>query len=289
MNYQGYYINLDSSLDRRKSIEEHLQKLNLKSFFERFNALSPKSEKELFGLKTSGELGIWLSILSLLKKISLENKDGIVHIIEDDFRFNDKTIKRLNEILLILENTDQDIFFLDYMVNLPLLNLINLHLRNKNEFGEEKEILYPARDYYFSCMSSFLIKKTSVKIFFEILNKVFLNLKSDKKLIPIDMALKRLIRNGVFKGSILVPPLGAPDWDLDKNSTIQDFNSKILNDSHRVYLLMRCAASGLKTSKFCTREFGKIIKKNLDIINVNNVEDFYKIVEDNKEKIRHDW
>ncbi len=289
MNYQGYYINLDSSLDRRQTMEEHLYDVNLKESFERFNALRPSSDKELYGLKTAGELGIWLSILSLLKKISLENDDGFVHIIEDDFRFNNKILKRLYEILEILGKTDEDIFFLDYMINLPLLNLINLHLRNKKEFGEEKEIFYPARDYYFSCMSSFLIKKTSVKFLFEILTRVYLNLKYYKKLIPIDMALKRLLRNGVLKGSIVVPPLGAPDWDLDKNSTIQNFCSKIINNSHQVYLLMRCCSSGIKSPEFCGKEFAKIINLNLDKIKIKNLEDFYKLVDIHKHKIKHDW
>ena len=288
MNYQGFYINLDTSLDRRKSLERHLESLKLKKNFKRFKALRPKSCEDLCGLKTPGEYGIWLSILSLLKEISIQNEDGFIHIIEDDFRFNERKIKRLYEVLEILGNTNHEILFLDYMINLPLLNLINLHIRYKEEFGEEKEIFYPAKDYYYSCMSSFLIRKSSTKMIFEILNRVFINLKSEKRLIPIDMALKRLLKNGVFKGSILVPPLGAPDWELDKNSTIQKVTS-IINDSQRVYLLMRCAAAGIKSPEFCAHQFGKIIKKNLDKLDINNNEDFYKLLVNNKEKIKHDW
>ena len=289
MKYKGYYINLDSSFKRRKSLENHLETINLKDSFERFKAYKPKYDQELFGLKTRGEMGIWISMLSLLKKISIENEDGFIHIIEDDFRFNERTTERLHEVLEILGNTNHEILFLDYMINLPLLNLINLHIRYKKQFGQEKEIFYPARDYYYSCMSSFLIRKSSTSMIFEILNRVFINLKSEKRLIPIDMALKRLLNNGVFKGSILVPPLGAPDWELDKNSTIQTVNSKIINDSQRVYLLMRCAAAGIKSPEFCAYQFGKIIKKNLDKLDINNNEDFYKLLVNNKEKIRHDW
>ena len=221
MDYQGFYINLDSSLERRKSIEKHLKNINLSANYKRFRACSPKPNQELFGLRTSGEYGIWLSMLSLLEKLSMEKDKGFVHIIEDDFRFNTKTIFRLKEILNIQEKNDQDILFLDYMISLPLLNLINLHIRNKNEFGDKREIFYPARNYYFSCMSSFLLRKSTIKLLFEILSKVFLNLQSEKKLIPIDMVLKRLLRSEVLKGSIIVPPLGSPDWDLDDRSTIQ--------------------------------------------------------------------
>tara|TARA_Y100000589_G_C27098277_1_gene606914 strand:+ start:278 stop:1147 length:870 start_codon:yes stop_codon:yes gene_type:complete len=289
MDYQGFYINLDTSLDRRKSLEKHLENIKLKKKFKRFSALRPESCDDLCGLKTPGEYGIWLSILSLLKEISTQNKDGFIHIIEDDFRFNEKTTKRLDEVLEIFGSTDQEILFLDYMINLPLLNLINLNIKYKKEFGEEKEIFYPARDYYYSCMSSFLIKKSSSEMLFKILNRVFINLKSYKKLIPVDMALKRLLRYGIFKGSILLPPLGAPDWDLDKNSTIQKFSSKIINDSQRVYLLIRCAASGIKSPEFCALEFGKIVEKNYDNLEIKNLEDLYNLLENNSEKIKHDW
>tara|TARA_A100001035_G_scaffold274938_1_gene267620 strand:+ start:211 stop:1080 length:870 start_codon:yes stop_codon:yes gene_type:complete len=289
MNYQGFYINLDSSLERRKSIEKHLKKINLSSNYQRFRAYSPKPNQDLFGLRTSGEYGIWLSMLSLLEKLSVEKDKGFVHIIEDDFRFNTKTILRLKEIISLQEKNDQDILFLDYMISLPLLNLINLHIRNKNEFGDKREIFYPARNYYFSCMSSFLLRRSSIKLLFEILNKVFLNLKLEKKLIPIDMVLKRLLRSEVFKGSIIVPPLGSPDWDLDNKSTIQSFTSQKLKDSKRVYTLIRCAASGTKSPDFCALEFAKIVKQNIDKLKITNLEDFYKFVENNKDKIRHDW
>ena len=131
MNYQGFYINLDSSTERRKSIEKHLKSINLSAKYQRFRAYCPNPNQDLFGLRTSGEYGIWLSMLSLLEKLSMEKDEGIVHIIEDDFRFNTKTISRLKEIINIQKNNDQDILFLDYMISLPLLNLINLHIRNK--------------------------------------------------------------------------------------------------------------------------------------------------------------
>ena len=289
MDYQGFYINLDSSSERRKSMEKHLKQINLSANYQRFKASTPKPNQDLFGLRTSGEYGIWLSILSLLEKLSFENDKGFIHIIEDDFRFNTKSIFRLKEIINIQEKKDQDILFLDYMINLPLLNLINLHLINKIEFGHKSEIFYPARNYYFSCMSSFLIRKKSITFLFQILSKVFLNLKSENKLIPIDMVFKRLFRSGVLKGSIVVPPLGSPDWDLDNKSTIQIFKSKNLKDSHRAYTLMRCAASGTKSPEFCALEFAKIIKQNIDKLEIRTLEDFYKLVEKNKGLIRHDW
>lgn len=289
MDYQGFYINLDSSTERRNSIEKHLKKINLNANYQRFKGISPKPNQDLFGLKTSGEYGIWLSILSLLEKLTLDNDKGFVHIIEDDFRFNTKAIFRLKEIINIQKKNDQDILFFDYMINLPLLHLINLHLRNKIEFGDKSEIFYPARNYYFSCMSSFLIRKSSINFLLEILSKVFSNLKSEKKLIPIDMVLKRLFRSGVFKGSILVPPLGSPDWDLDDKSTIQSFKSKNIKDSYRAYTLLRCAASGTKSPEFCAFEFAKIVQQNIDKLEIKTLEDFYKFVDNNKDKIRHDW
>ena len=62
-----------------------------------------------------------------------------------------------------------------------------------------------------------------------------------------------------------------------------------VKDSKRVYTLIRCAASGTKSLDFCALEFAKIIQQNVDKLKIRNLEDFYKLVENNKDKIRHDW
>ena len=63
MEFKGYFINLASKKDRRLSLEKHLKEVNLFNNFERFEAIKPKSNQDLNGLKTKGEYGVWLSYL----------------------------------------------------------------------------------------------------------------------------------------------------------------------------------------------------------------------------------
>ena len=291
MEFKGYFINLASKKDRRLSLEKHLKEVNLFNNFERFEAIKPKSNQDLNGLKTKGEYGVWLSYLTLFEKIIEDENNKIFLIIEDDFRFNNDALSILKTILSTEEFKSQDILFLDYLINMQILEqFLSIENNRKKFFKNEKNFYFSsAAHWYAACMSCFLINKSNSLYLFKMLQNLFDNLSAENKLIPVDMALKNLIKIRALNGSILIPPLGAPDWDLDKVSSIQtNYNNEIRN-SMRAYLLLRLAASGVESPTFCISRFSELINKNISSKPPFKLKDFYKYVLSNQNLLNHNW
>jgi len=289
MEFKGFFINLDSEKERRSSLEKHLEELGLEKNFERFEAIKPQLNQDLKGLRTIGEYGLWLSYLELFKKI-VENNNKMFLIIEDDFRFNNSAVSILKNILSREEVKSQNILFLDYLINMEILEqFLNIE-NNKPNLQQETNLFFvPAVHGYAACLSCFFINKSSSEYLLKLLQNLFNNLGAENKLEPVDITIKRLIAARCFKGSILIPPIGAPSWEFDKESSIQTAHKREINVAMRAYLLLRLAASGTESPSFCISQFSKLINKK--IISKPNYElkDFYKFFLDNKNKLNHNW
>ena len=291
MEFKGYFINLASKKDRRLSLEKHLKEVNLFNNFERFEAIKPKSNQDLNGLKTKGEYGVWLSYLTLFEKIIEDENNKIFLIIEDDFRFNNAAVSILKNILSAEEFKSQSILFLDYLINMQILEqFLSIENNNKNFYKNGKNFYFsPAAHWYAACLSCFLIDKSNSLYLLKLLRNLFDNLSAENKLIPVDMALKKLIGIRALNGSILIPPIGAPDWDLDKKSSIQTNTNNEIRDAMRAYLLLRLAASGVESPAFCISKFSKLINKNIFSKPPYKLKDFYEFVLANKNLLNHNW
>ena len=288
MLFKGYYLNLKNSNDRNTSLKKHLKEIKLKNHFQRFGAFEPNINQDFKGIKR-GEYGIWISIMNFLDKIEDNNDKNFVLLIEDDFRFNPSSISRLEKLLINLNDSDKDIIFLDYHINIPLLEKLYFINQKKVDFYNSEEHFLLASEDYHACMSALLIRKSRAKFLSAVLRKIFKKLSIKKQLLPIDIILKYLFRKELIRGYLLYPPLGCPDWEFDEVSTIQVDRELSIRQSMRAYLLFRCAVSGTKHIKFCCQEFANIIDKKINLENYNNFNDFYKLVSKNKNRIRHDW
>ena len=289
MNFKGFYINLNSENFRRENLIKHLIEVKLYDKYERFEAISPNTDSKLFGLKTPGEYGLWLTIIKLLKNIPSVNDQEFFHIIEDDFRFNNSSINDFKNLLNFLVKSTEDIVFLDYLIDIPLLNLISLISKDKRELSENSQIKYSASYFYKGSTSSFIIRKSSAAYLSILLDRIFNNLKAENRLQPIDMVIRGLFQKGLLKGSICVPPLGAPDWNMDKFSSIQTDRLNSVIKSMRTHVLFRCAASGLNDPEYCAKEINKLFKINTKIKDIKNLEDFYKFIDKNKKILNTSW
>ena len=289
MEFKGFFINLDSEKERRLSLEKHLDELSLAKNFERFEAIKPQLNQDLKGLKTRGEYGLWLSYLGLFEKI-VENNNEMFLIIEDDFRFNNSAISILKNILSREEIKSQNILFLDYLINMQILEqFLNIE-NNKPNLKQETNLFFSsAAHWYAACTSCFFINKSSSEYLLKLLQNLFNNLSAENKLIPVDMAIKNLITIRSFKGSILIPPIGAPSWELDKESSIQTANKEEIKVAMRAYLLLRLAASGLESPDFCISQFSKLINEKIISKPHYKLKDFYKFFLDNQNKLNHNW
>lgn len=99
--YTALYINLENRTDRKKQIENELQKVGFLNY-SRFNAIRDKK----------GYIGCSKSHLECLK-IARDNQYPNVIIFEDDFQFTiDKN--EFNYLLNYILNIDYDVFMLSY-------------------------------------------------------------------------------------------------------------------------------------------------------------------------------
>ena len=151
---------------------------------------------------------------------------------------------------------------------------------NSDIIGNEKgfhEVLYESEYFYYACTSSFLIKKSSANKIFVLLNNYFKNGHKNKKLMPIDMALREIIRSDLLNSKLVIPPLGTSDWIQDQSSLIQNDSNNNIRKAQRAYLLIRCAVSNNYSINFCIKEFSKLIGEDLDLEKYKSLNDFYKI------------
>ena len=288
MSFKGYYLNLKNSNHRNTSLKKHLKEIKLYNHFERFEAFEPDKKNDFRGIK-KGEYGLWISIMNFLDKIEDKNDKKLVLLIEDDFRFDSSSASRLEKVIDNLNYSNKDIIFLDYHITIPLLKKINFVSQKKADSNYFEESFFLASEDYYACTSAILIRKSCANFLLDLLRKTFKKLYINRNLIPIDMLLKYLFKKELIKGYLLYPPLGSPDFKYDEASTIQVDRESSIRKSMRAYLLFRCAVSGTKPIKFCSQEFAKIVDQKINLEKFNNLNDFYKLVSENKDRLRHDW
>ena len=255
---------MDSAQARRESLECHLASLGV-HHYKRFPAVCPSQDERLRGLKSLGELGIWLSTLELLLKISTQVGAPVVNILEDDFRFSQRSHSLLIQIAGEMHSgscTDQDIIFLDYFIDDELFQL-QLHEYNDSPTFQcsSPPSLRIDGNSYLACTSSYLIKRSFAHKLLYLLLVVF---SQSNKLPPIDLAIRQLIRQKLLRVNLVMPPLGCPDWEQDRTSSIQTLIGQTnewahLRDSQRIYLLLRLACSGIRSPSWCCMQLRSVL------------------------------
>lgn len=118
MSYQGVYINLDRSADRRAEMEAELARVGLTQRYKRHPAADGNEAKVNSPLKNAGEIGCFLSHAAALKANA--GTDRHLHILEDDVVFATSTARTLDGLIAdgALENFD--ILYTD--IAMPLAN-----------------------------------------------------------------------------------------------------------------------------------------------------------------------
>ena len=252
---RGVFINLDRCPGRKNSLLKQLELARLPSVeYQRFSAFEPAgNEPQLSkGLKSTGELGIFRSLALVLEQISGDGFDDVVHVLEDDSLLTSGSagaIASLSRLMLShpqFENAD--IVFLDYFLNRDLF--ANIVSRRANFASGSFELIPASRAYLASC-SSFLVRRSSASYLSKLLSKV---LESAGSLAPVDLTLRAFLRMGAISGFLLNPPLGAPRWEDNEDSTIQTHADYALRLSQRSHILLRLLASGIKSPFWCAQQ-----------------------------------
>jgi GR25 family glycosyltransferase involved in LPS biosynthesis len=94
--WEGYYINLDRSPDRRARVEQQLRDLGLSDRYQRLPAVDGRTLSRRAPVKP-GEAGIYESHLLLLEKIAASDRPA--HVMEDDALLSDLTAPVVDEAI----------------------------------------------------------------------------------------------------------------------------------------------------------------------------------------------
>ena len=285
---KGIYINLDRCTDRKNSLLEQLDLAGLPSTeYQRFSAVEPADDdpRLLQGLKSKGELGLFLSLASVFAQIGGGQFDDVVHVLEDDVSFSPDVSNAIALVSHELHSNPQlanvDIVFLDYFINRDLFAYVS---SRRASLAPGLIDLIPASSSYLACTGSFLVRRTSATYLSTILFKI---LNSPISLAPVDLTLRALLRMGAMSGYMTVPPVCAPGWEQDEISTIQSNGDDALRVSQRSHILLRLLASGIKSPFWCAQKLEKIHGVTSPVKPEGDANDFLSYFDSLSEKMQN--
>ena len=241
---KGYYINLESSQERKAALIENLKSLGIEHVYKRFNAIKGDlSEARKSNLK-AGELGLWNSWISLLSQETqnTENNFRYLHIIEDDVILNEITTKALKR--LDQHDEDFDMLFTDMYVNPSVHSEIGKYCKRLMR----KEKLRIEKDIYTGCASSVILKRERLQKIYNLLNN---HINGQDEKLPLDNYIMRLMNEKKLTIKVMIPFTTSIQLDQIHNSTIQEteLNNQAINTSQALCALMRRDLSYIKNPK----------------------------------------
>ena len=156
----GYYINLESSKERRKKCERQLKELGLESRYQRFNAIKGE-EKNIDGRRilNEGEDGIWQSWIKLLtNELNKEDKErsDYLHIMEDDAILTREFVRFTKAISN--KEPEYDLLATEMYINPSLYNYYFEYF----EHCRSKKAIFLLKQEFSGCLSSILVHKKKV-------------------------------------------------------------------------------------------------------------------------------
>jgi predicted O-linked N-acetylglucosamine transferase (SPINDLY family)/GR25 family glycosyltransferase involved in LPS biosynthesis len=197
-NVQAYYINLDSSVDRRKSLEEQLARFGLKNIVSRFPAIR-KTEGR--GRLPASALGCLESHLSLIRQAN--EKQHLV-VFEDDAVLTPQCVEALKSLDTIFETKNVDILFFGQTVlyrDIPTHKVLLKLIREWENGNREKTQFLDAQLLYRFGAFGYAINRGSVK------KLSVLTAKHEESTAPlaIDVIYASLIQKKSISGLIFFP------------------------------------------------------------------------------------
>jgi GR25 family glycosyltransferase involved in LPS biosynthesis len=187
----GFYINLDTQVERDHTMRAQFERLGLSGVYQRFNAIGASlAEAHSVGLKSAGELGLWRSTLALLQSLELQDlqPNGLIHILEDDAIVCDQWPFHLASTLPSLLNQHSvsfDLLFTDSFLTPSLARKLSA----LDQLRSVDELFFLDGGLYLACTSSYILPVSSLRSLVLLLLESF----ERRPLSPLDMVLRDLM------------------------------------------------------------------------------------------------
>lgn len=223
MGYQGIYINLDRSTERRTEIESELARYNLGAQYKRLSAVEGNAWNLTSPLTNANEIGCFLSHVTALKEGMKSNQH--LHIIEDDTIFAACTHPTITWAIDSGMIDEYDILYTD--IAIPLSNESYRTFKKlfdtnvvRNENGSISSVKFQALDLKtveFLTTSSYLINKNS----FSKLMSLYKTEITEGIRVPIDIFFRNYAKIDGLKIGCLFPFITSAKVEETLTSTVR--------------------------------------------------------------------
>jgi GR25 family glycosyltransferase involved in LPS biosynthesis len=232
---RGFYINLDRSTDRRRKIDEQIERLGLRQVYNRFPAVDG-SKLPPAGKMKPGEVGIFRSHNDVLAGA---RKGGqFIHVLEDDALLSEFMLPAI-ELAIGRGMFDRfDVIFTDVggiddfrvVRDLKLRYDEIIPFRAEKSFYDKLQLIDLAR-FNFAAMSSYIVSPRGADRLLAIYGQ-----EAKRGLtIPVDLVVKREVRQGRLRAACFFPFLTSIDIEGVAGTT----SGRTVHDSFVIMALLR--------------------------------------------------
>jgi len=205
--YQGVYLNLAQSIDRKELFENEIEKLNISHLYTRFESIIFKDSFD--SPLTHSEIGCFKSHIGAIRESLLQNTH--IHIAEDDIvfskYFNTSLEYFLNNINKEnLKNVSWDIFFTSFTVPIYQPYYERFAKLDRNVFN-----FFDTENFLSTGAFSYIINHKSKE-------KILKLLEENNFQKPIDLVYRELMNKNLITSYSIYPFITKHRYD---NSTIQ--------------------------------------------------------------------
>lgn len=222
--YQGVFLNLPRSEQRRAALLAHLADVGALARYQHCEAVDGRAvAAEHPTTLDPGNLGLWLSHEKVLETFAPAPSNHL-HLIEDDALLPHGAVPLFDRVLtqLTAQIPDWDLLFTDVFLAPKTEFFLLLADKMKHYAETQAHTLLDLARLPFCCTTSFFINRAS-------LGKYARLVAGHWKLgRPIDMHLRDLVHRGQLKAFLTVPFMTS----ISTQSTTSDINSKVTLSQH---------------------------------------------------------
>jgi GR25 family glycosyltransferase involved in LPS biosynthesis len=230
--YQGFFINLDRSEDRRQSLIGRLATSGAAARYQRFPGVDGRACPVPDGILLSpGEMGCWQSHLGLLN--ANRHSNCHLHVIEDDIVFAKGAVGVFDDLLRYADAQikDWDLIFTDIFV--PVNSEFFFRLRDKLSL-HRKTGAVGFLDLYgvdFASLCSYFVNRRSIGKLADLLDGKWTERQG------VDVYLRTLTNQKQIKAFVIVPFLTslAPDGQQSEIRDTDDLSRQVWSIYRRAF------------------------------------------------------
>ena len=208
MDIKGYYINLDRSTERRRTIESQLDRLGLGGTYGRFPAIDGNPLGARGAHLKAGEIGCLVSHHALLKRVA--SLEQWTHVVEDDVVLSTVTFPTLTDVARRGMTEKYDLLFTDTVIPIDLKYM--RHYKQifdsnvvRNAAGRMERIrnfaLVDLKGSSFAGTTSYLVNSASAAKLAGLLDREIAAGPTQ----PIDLFIRQKVGEGLLRAGVLVP------------------------------------------------------------------------------------